>query len=101
MKQRNPESVNSTQFLRLNHPFSEFWRPLGRLQTHSCPQPLQQPTPHHPQIAQRKQRVQLRRVLGQSPITHFHVSELAFDDPKRVFHLSPDPCAERQPDQVL
>ena len=34
--------------------------------------------------------MQLRRVLGQSPVTHFHVSKLAFDDPKRVFQLGPD-----------
>ena len=90
MKQRNPESADSTQFLRLTPPFSEFWRSLGRLQTHSCLQPLQQPAPRHPQVAQGKQCVQLRRVLGQSPVAHLHMSELTSDDPERVFHLSPD-----------
>ena len=90
MKQRAPELANSTQFLRLNCPFSGRWRPVGCLQTHSCLQPLQQPAPRHPQIGERKQRVQLRRVLGQAPVTHFHVSELPLDDTERVFHLGPD-----------
>ena len=57
--------------------------------THSCQAP-RQTLAHHPQIGQRKQRVQLRRVLGQSPVTNFHVSKLAFDDPKRVFHFGAD-----------
>ena len=38
-------------------------------------------------MAQRKRRVQLRRVLGQPLVAHLGVPELLLDDPKRVFHL--------------
>lgn len=90
MKNCSSATVNSLQFLRLRRLFSVRWWRFGRMQTRSCLQPLQQPAPRHPQIAQRKQRVQLRRVLGQSPVAHFYVPELPLDDPKRVFHLGPD-----------
>jgi hypothetical protein len=65
-------------------------RPSVRLQTHSSPQLLQQRASHHPQLGQRKQRVQLRRVLGQSSAAHLHMPELGLDHPDRVFDLGPD-----------
>ena len=69
-------------------------RPSGRLQTHSSAHLLQQCASHHPQVGQCKQRVQLRRVLGQPSVAHLHVPELTFDDPERVFHLGPDACLD-------
>lgn len=87
MKRCIGKVTNPAQLLCVRSPLSPRLRPLDHLQTHSCLQVLQQPAPHHPQIAQRKQCVQLRRVLGQSPIAHLHVPELAFDDPKRVLDL--------------
>src|SRR5512140_3427228 len=47
----------------------------------SCSEQL--PT-HHPDIGQRKQRVQLRRVLGQATVADFDVAELALDHPEGV-----------------
>jgi hypothetical protein len=41
----------------------------------------------HPQIRQREQRDQLRGVLGQPPIAHLGVTELAFDHPKWMLDL--------------
>ena len=40
----------------------------------------------HPDVGQRKQRDQLRRVLLQPLITHLDVAELALDYPKRMLH---------------
>ena len=37
----------------------------------------------HPQIAQRKQRHQLRRVLGKAFVAHLGEAELALDEPCR------------------
>jgi len=45
---------------------------------------------HHAQIGQRKQRVQLRRVLGQAAVAHVHMTEPALDDTERVLHLGSD-----------
>lgn len=42
---------------------------------------------NHPQVGQRKQRLQLGGVLGQPAVAHFDVAELALDDPKRVLDL--------------
>ena len=61
--------------------------PFGRFLAHSSLQPLQKPAPRHPQIAQRKQRHQVGRVLGQPSVLDFHVANLPLDDPKRVLHL--------------
>jgi hypothetical protein len=58
-------------------------------QTHSCLH-LAQLAAHHPQVGEREQRVQLRRVLGQPAIANLHMAELAFDHPKWVFHLGTD-----------
>jgi hypothetical protein len=47
----------SQRYLRL------VFQPFGRMQAHSCLR-AHQSSPHHPQVGQRKQRVQLRGVLG-------------------------------------
>src|SRR6185437_9460014 len=39
---------------------------------------------HHPDIRQRKQRVQLGGVLGQPAVANFDVAELALDHPEGV-----------------
>lgn len=90
MKQGDSEALNLTQLLRFPRPLSPSWRPFGRLQTHSCLRALQESAPRHPQIGERKQRMQLRCVLGQSPIANLYVPELALDDPERMFHLGAD-----------
>lgn len=53
------------------------------------PEPPAKCSPPHPQIARRRQRIQLHRVPGQSAVAHLHVPELALNDPKRVPHLCP------------
>ena len=66
-------------------------RLFGALQTHSSLRLLlQKPVPRHPEVSQRKQRVQLRGVLGQTVVARLHVPELALDHPKRVFQLGSD-----------
>lgn len=71
-------------------PFQPGRERLPSLQARSCLHPLKNSLPGHPQIAQRKQRDQLRRVLGQAPVAHLHETELALDHPKRTLHLGPD-----------
>ena len=68
-------------------PFQTVDGQLPGLQAHSCLRPVQKFVSGHPQIAQRKQRHQLRRVLGKSLVANLGKSELALDDPKRVFNL--------------
>ena len=46
--------------------------------------------PGHAQVRQRKQRFELQRVFLQTPVAHFHKSELALDHTKRVLDLGPD-----------
>ena len=41
-------------------------------------------SPHHPQVGQCKQRVQLGGALGEPAVAHLDVAELALDDPKGV-----------------
>ena len=41
----------------------------------------------HPQIGQRKQGGDLRRILLEPPVAGLHVAKLALDHPKRMFHL--------------
>jgi len=45
---------------------------------------------HHPDIGQRKQRVQLGRVLGQATVANLEVTELALDHPEGVLATGPD-----------
>ena len=61
--------------------------PFGRLRAHSSLQPLQKTAPSHPQIAQRKQRHQVARVLGQPAVLDLGVAELPLDHTEWVFHL--------------
>ena len=56
------------------------------IRAHSSLRPQDLPT-RHPQIGQRKQCHQLRRVLGLPFVAHLGETELALDDSKRVFHL--------------
>ena len=46
--------------------------------------------PRHPEIGEREQCVQLRRVLHQPSVAHLHKPELALDHTKRVLHLGSD-----------
>ena len=69
--------------------FGHVSRPFPRVWTHSCQAPVQTPA-HHPQIGQRKQCVQLRRVLGQAAVAHLHMAELALDDAERMLDLGAD-----------
>ena len=71
-------------------PFQAAGVRLPALQAHSSLRSLKNSPSGHPQIAQGKQRDQLRRVLGQSLVANFGVAELALDDPERVFHLGTD-----------
>lgn len=59
------------------------WRAHSSLRRHQLP-------PGHPEVGQRKQRVQLRGVLGQSAVSHLHMPELALDHPERVLDLGTD-----------
>ena len=63
---------------------------LPTLQAHSSRRPLNNSFSHHPQVAQRKQRCQLRRVFDQAPIARLAVAKLALDHPEGVLHLGPN-----------
>ena len=63
---------------------------LPTLQAHSSRRPLNNSFSHHPQVAQRKQRDQLRRVFDQAPIPSLAIAELALDHPEGVFHFGPN-----------
>ncbi len=69
--------------------FGRVSRPFSVRRAHSCQAP-RQTLADHPQIGQRKQRLQLRRVLGQAAIAHLHMPELALDDSERMLHLGAD-----------
>ena len=59
------ERSSGRRFARVSRPFPMLW-------AHSCQAPAQT-LAHHPQIGQREQRVQLRRVLGQAAVAHLHM----------------------------
>ena len=67
--------------------FSGLFLSFARLQTHSSLRPLHKPASGHPDVGQRKQRDELRRVFGKPPVAHFDVTELALDNPKRMLHF--------------
>ena len=48
---------------------------------------MRKPVSGHPQIAQCKQREQLRRVFGKTPVAHFGETGQALDHPKAMPHL--------------
>ena len=60
-------------------------RQMWQLRTDSSS--CQQPSSHQEQVAKRKQREQMRPVLCQTAIPRFHMTELALDDPERMFDL--------------
>src|SRR3546814_13005932 len=64
-------------------PFETPSRRLGALQAHSSLRTLQQSVPRHPEIGEREQCVQLRRVLHQPAVAHLHKPELALDHTDR------------------
>jgi len=65
-------------------PFQALVGHLPALRAHSSLH-LDKFSTSHPQIAQRKQRHQLRGVLGKALVAHLGKAELALDDSKRVF----------------
>lgn len=82
-------AATASRFRPFEGPFAAIYRPLGPLRAHSSPGLSQKRSAHHPQIGERKHRVQLRRVLGQAAVAHLHVPELALDDTERVLHHEP------------
>lgn len=68
-------------------PFQAVRGRLPRLQVHSSPRPVHKPVPGPPQVAQCKQRDQLRHVLDQTFVANFGESELAFDYSERMLHF--------------
>ena len=68
-------------------PLRPVFGPEPVLQAHLCLQVLQNSLAQYPQIRQSKQRDQLRRVLGQAPVAHLGVAELALDHPKWMLDL--------------
>ena len=63
---------------------------LPTLQAHSSCRPLNHSFSHHPQVAQRKQCDQLRRVFDQVPIPSLAIAKLALDHPQEVRHFGPN-----------
>jgi hypothetical protein len=60
---------------------------LHALQTHSSQHSLNNSFSSHPQVAQGKQREQLRRVLGQPFVANLGETELTLEYPKRMLDL--------------
>jgi hypothetical protein len=60
---------------------------LPALQTHSSQRALNNSFSSHPQVAQGKQREQLRRVLGQPFVANLGEAELTLDHSERVLDL--------------
>ena len=81
--------ASSRHFSRHFWSFAPLLRPLACLQAHSSLR-RQQLVAHHPQIGQRKQRLELQRVLLQTSVAHLRVSKLPLDHPKGMLHLGPD-----------
>ena len=88
--------------------FSPELRPFGSLQSHSYLCPLQKSASGHPNIGQRKQSDELRRVFLEPAIAHPGEAELAFDNSERVLHFGShtglEPfglLAQRTPRRVL
>ena len=51
---------------------------------------LQEMSASHPEVTQRKQRMQSRGVLGQTTVPNLRESKLTFDDSERMFDLRPN-----------
>lgn len=67
-------------------PFEAACGPSAALRMHSSP-PSHELSASHSQVAQRKQRDELRRILGQALVANIGEAELALDDSEGVFHL--------------
>jgi len=70
--------------------FGPSFEHLPTLQAHSSRRPLNNSFSHHPQVAQRKQCCQLRRIFDQSPIPSLAIAKMAFDRPEGVSHFGPN-----------
>lgn len=57
------------------------------LQTHLSLRYLQNLAARQPQVAQREQGLDLRRVFRKTPVAHFHETELALDHPERMLDI--------------
>src|SRR3546814_14780531 len=78
-------------------PFETPSRRLGALQAHSSLRTLQQSVPRHPEIGEREQCVQLRRVLHQPAVAHLHKPELALrSEERRVGKECVSTCRSRR-----
>ena len=52
---------------------------------------LQKMLSYHPEVAQRKQRLQSRSVLGKTTVSNLHDAELVLHDSERLLKLRPNP----------
>lgn len=90
IEQSNREFLASKRHLGCRFACSSAYGRVASISwTHSSSSPLQT-SPDHPQVAQRKQRRQLRRVLSQTPVAHLGIIKLPLDHPKRMFYLGSD-----------
>jgi hypothetical protein len=62
------------------------------VKAHSTRKPLNYSFSNQPQVAQLKQRDQLRRVFEQDPIPCLAIDELAIDHHEGLFNLGPNAC---------
>lgn len=83
--ERQPGSFDP-HFSGPSWPFEPRSRLAGPSQAHSCLR-CHQIMARHPQIGQRKQGGDLRRILLESAVAGLHVAKLALDHPKRMLHL--------------
>jgi hypothetical protein len=89
MKLCSSDSSISQNLRPLGGRFGPSFGHFPTLQAHSSRSCLNHSFSHHPQVAKRKQRDQLRRVFDQAPIPSLAIAELAFDHPEGVFHFGP------------
>ena len=90
MKLCSSDSSISRTLRPLGGRFGPAFGRLPTLQAHSTRRLLNNSFSHHPQVAQRKQCCQLRRVFDQAPIPSLAIAKLAFDHPEGVFHFGPN-----------
>jgi len=83
-----PKFDNSPSKNRL---LSASLEPFPVVQAHSSSSPTRKPVSCHPQIAQGKQRKQLRRGFGKTPVANLGEPEQALDHPKGMLHLGATP----------
>jgi hypothetical protein len=90
MKLYSSDSSISRTLRPLGGRFGPSFGRLPTLQAHSSRSCLNNSFSHHPQVVQRKQRDQLRRVFDQAPIPSLAIAKLALDHPEWVFHFGPN-----------